>query len=71
MKAMQKRIFDYTAHDFKTASRQQLVDSIRNSEGRTVMVENVVAITPPIDMVSGAEIAAAFGADMITLNCLM
>ncbi|MDO6541654.1 DUF7916 family protein [Photobacterium sanguinicancri] len=67
---MQKRIFDYTAHDFKTASRQQLVDSIRNSEGRTVMVENVVAITPPIDMVSGAEIAAAFGADMITLNCL-
>lgn len=67
---MQKRIFDYTAHDFETASRQQLVESILNSEGRTVMVENVVAITPPIDMVSGAEIAAAFGADMITLNCL-
>nr|WP_175579578.1 dihydrodipicolinate synthase [Vibrio hepatarius] len=34
------------------------------------MVENVVAITPPIDVVSGADIAAAFGADMITLNCL-
>ncbi|MEC6798445.1 dihydrodipicolinate synthase [Photobacterium sp. S4TG1] len=67
---MQKRIFDYTAQDFKTASRNQLVDSIKNSEGRTIMVENVVAIAPPIDMVSGAEIAAAFGADMITLNCL-
>lgn len=67
---MQKRIFDYTAEDFRNASRKQIVNSIRHSEGRTVMVENVVAITPPIDVVSGAEIAAAFGADMITLNCL-
>ncbi|WP_295893839.1 dihydrodipicolinate synthase [uncultured Vibrio sp.] len=67
---MNKRLFDFTANDFQSASRQEIVDSIRNSEGRTIMVENVVAITPPIDIVSGAEIAAAFGADMITLNCL-
>ncbi|KGY08336.1 dihydrodipicolinate synthase [Vibrio sinaloensis] len=67
---MNKRIFDYTAEDFRNATRKQIVDSIRHSEGRTLMVENVVAITPPIDVVSGAEIAAAFGADMITLNCL-
>lgn len=67
---MKKRIFDYTSEDFLHANRQQIVDSIRLSEGRTLMVENVVAITPPIDVVSGAEIAAAFGADMITLNCL-
>lgn len=67
---MKKRIFDYTSEDFRHANRQQIVDSIRRSEGRTLMVENVVAITPPIDVVSGAEIAAAFGADMITLNCL-
>ena len=67
---MKKRIFDYTSEDFRHANRQQIVDSIRLSEGRTLMVENVVAITPPIDVVSGAEIAAAFGADMITLNCL-
>ncbi len=67
---MKKRIFDYTSEDFKAASREQIVESIRNSEGRTLMVENVVAITPPIDVVSGPEIAAAFGADMITLNCL-
>ncbi|ENM5762275.1 dihydrodipicolinate synthase [Vibrio mimicus] len=67
---MKKRIFDYTSEDFRNASRTQIVESIRNSEGRTIMVENVVAITPPIDVVSGAEIAAAFGADMITLNCL-
>ncbi|WP_367990251.1 dihydrodipicolinate synthase [Vibrio sp. NTOU-M3] len=67
---MKKRIFDYTAEDLRHASRKQIVNSIRNSEGRTLMVENVVAITPPLDVVSGAEIAAAFGADMITLNCL-
>jgi hypothetical protein len=67
---VKKRIFDYTSEDFRHANRQQIVDSIRLSEGRTLMVENVVAITPPIDVVSGAEIAAAFGADMITLNCL-
>ncbi|MGF1718978.1 dihydrodipicolinate synthase [Vibrio kyushuensis] len=67
---MKKRIFDYTAEDVRNASRKDIVDSIQNSEGRTIMVENVVAITPPLDVVSGPEIAAAFGADMITLNCL-
>ncbi|ANS85638.1 hypothetical protein VSVS12_01872 [Vibrio scophthalmi] len=67
---MNKRIFDYTAEDFRLANREQLVQAIRHSEGRTLMVENVVALTPPIDMVSGPELAAAFGADMITLNCL-
>ncbi|WP_413110360.1 dihydrodipicolinate synthase [Thaumasiovibrio sp. DFM-14] len=67
---MKKRIFDYTAEDVRNASREQVVNSIRHSEGRTIMVENVVSITPPIDLVSGPEIAAAFGADMITLNCL-
>lgn len=67
---MNKRIFDYTAEDFRLANREQLVQAIRQSEGRTLMVENVVALTPPIDMVSGPELAAAFGADMITLNCL-
>ncbi|ANU36615.1 dihydrodipicolinate synthase [Vibrio scophthalmi] len=67
---MNKRIFDYTAENFRLANREQLVQAIRQSEGRTLMVENVVALTPPIDMVSGPELAAAFGADMITLNCL-
>ena len=67
---MKKRIFDYTSEDVHKATREQVVESIRLSEGRTLMVENVVAIAPPIDVVSGAEIAAAFGADMITLNCL-
>ncbi|WP_064607848.1 DUF7916 family protein [Photobacterium sp. J15] len=67
---MKKRIFDLTRHDIEAMTRVDFVDCIRRSEGRTMMVENVVAMAPPLDLVSGAEIAAAFGADMITLNCL-
>ncbi len=50
--------------------RSDIVDCIARSEGRTLMVENVVSAEPPVDLVSGAEFAAGFGADMITLNCL-
>ncbi|MGR5149892.1 dihydrodipicolinate synthase [Photobacterium alginatilyticum] len=67
---MKKRIFDLTSHDVKNMTRDEIVACIRQSEGRTMMVENVAAMAPLLDLVSGAEIAAAFGADMITLNCL-
>lgn len=67
---MKKRIFDLTSHDVKNMTRAEIVECIKQSEGRTMMVENVVSMAPPLDLVSGAEIAAAFGADMITLNCL-
>ncbi|WP_299019743.1 dihydrodipicolinate synthase [uncultured Photobacterium sp.] len=67
---MKKRIFDLTRHDIANMSRTDIVDCIRRSEGRSMMVENVTSMAPPVDLVSGAEIAAAFGADMITLNCL-
>ncbi len=65
---MNKRIFDITSVDIANMSRSDVVESIRRSEGRTLMVENVVTFNPPYDVVSGAEIAAAFGADLITLN---
>ncbi len=67
---MKKRIFDLTKEDIANISRRDLVDCIRHSEGRSMMVENVVAAEPPFDLVSGAEIAASLGADFITLNCL-
>ncbi|MDX1303063.1 dihydrodipicolinate synthase [Photobacterium sp.] len=67
---MKKRIFDLTSHDVNSMTRTEIVECIKLSEGRTMMVENVVSVAPPLDLVSGAEIAAAFGADMITLNCL-
>ena len=67
---MNKRIFDLTRDDISVITRKELVQCIEGSEGRTLMVENVVSMMPPIDLVTGAEMAAAFGADMITLNCL-
>ena len=67
---MKKRIFDLTRDDIKQMNRASIVECIRRSEGRTMMVENVVSAEPPFDLVSGAEIAAGLGADMITLNCL-
>lgn len=67
---MKKRIFDLTSHDVESMTRAEIVECIKQSEGRTLMVENVVAAAPPFDLVSGAEIAASLGADMITLNCL-
>ncbi|GLO63150.1 hypothetical protein MACH09_36580 [Vibrio sp. MACH09] len=67
---MNKRIFDLTKADIETMTRNELVNCIRASEGRAMMVENVVSAEPPFDLVSGAEIAASLGADFITLNCL-
>ncbi|PFG58354.1 hypothetical protein ATG66_0899 [Vibrio sp. ES.051] len=67
---MKKRIFDLTKADIATMTRTDLVECIRISEGRSMMVENVVSAEPPFDLVSGAEIAASLGADFITLNCL-
>lgn len=63
-----KRIFDLEYNDFMNYSKQELLESIRQSEGRTVMAETVVSVMPLLDGISNAETASAFGADMITLN---
>ena len=54
--------------DAKRNLGQELLESIKQSEGRTVMSETVVSIMPLLDGVSNAETASAFGADMVTLN---
>jgi hypothetical protein len=65
---MTVRLIDANPSDFSKFSASDLVKSIRGSEGRVVMAE-VIAIAPPvIDKVSNAELAAAFGADMILMN---
>lgn len=63
-----KRIFDLEYKDFMNYSKQELLGSIKTSEGRTVMSETVISIMPLLDGVSNAETASAFGADMVTLN---
>ncbi|MGC8786717.1 MAG: haloacid dehalogenase-like hydrolase [Anaerolineae bacterium] len=65
---MVKRILDAYASDFRAMSKAELLESIRLAEGRTVCAEVVCTTLPLIDGVTNAEVAAACGADLITLN---
>lgn len=65
---MVKRILDAYASDFRVMSKAELLESIRLAEGRTVCAEVVCTTLPLIDGVTNAEVAAACGADLITLN---
>nr|MBC7244743.1 haloacid dehalogenase-like hydrolase [Chloroflexota bacterium] len=65
---MVKRILDANASDFRAMSKAELLESIRLAEGRTVCAEVVCTTLPLIDGVTNAEVAAACGADLITLN---
>lgn len=63
-----KRIFELTLKDIEDMDKNTLIETIKNSEGRTVMAETVITVPPLIYGVSNLELAAAFGSDMITLN---
>ncbi|WP_069998939.1 DUF7916 family protein [Cellulosilyticum sp. I15G10I2] len=63
-----KRVFDLTLKDIESMNAAKLKEAIKASEGRTVMAEVITSYTPYIKGVSNIEMAASFGADMITLN---
>ncbi|MEN8078339.1 haloacid dehalogenase-like hydrolase [Clostridioides difficile] len=63
-----KRIFELTNGDIEVLNKNDLKNIIKNSEGRSVMAETIISYTPYIKEVSNPELAASFGADMITLN---
>ena len=63
-----KRILDCQSSDFMRMSRQELLDAIAASEGRTIACETIGAITPMLGDVTNAEFAAAMGADILLLN---
>ena len=63
-----KRIIDCRASDFLSMTRQDLLDSIANCEGRTVCCETVGVFQPMLADVTNAEFAAAMGADLLLLN---
>lgn len=65
-----KRILDCRASDFLTFNRNDLIESIRKAEGRTVLAEVIPTVQPLYPEVTNAELARAFGADMILLNML-
>ena len=63
-----KRILDCQSSDFCSMSRQDLLDAIAGSEGRTVACETIGAIMPMLGDITNAEFAAAMGADILLLN---
>ena len=63
-----KRIIDCRSSDFLSMTRQDLLDSIANCEGRTVCCETVGSYQPMLGDVTNAEFAAAMGADLLLLN---
>ncbi|MDK2877874.1 MAG: hypothetical protein PWR06_590 [Thermoanaerobacteraceae bacterium] len=63
-----KRIFELCHNEIMAMEKRDLIETIRASEGRTVMAEVIINCPPLVYGVSNPELAAAFGADMITLN---
>lgn len=63
-----KRLLDCTASDFERMTGKELKQAILASEGRTIVAEVIGAVTPYYPAVTNAEMAAAFGADLILLN---
>lgn len=51
-------------------NREELLQSIRASDGRVVLSENIVTRETIVAEVTNAEIAKSFGADLILLNTL-
>lgn len=65
---MVKRLISANASDILNFTAEELKQSIKASEGRVILSENVAPRESFIGDITNAEIAKAFGADMILLN---
>lgn len=65
---MVKRLLSANASDILNFTSAELKQSIKANEGRTVVSENVVLREPVVGDITNAEVARAFGADLILLN---
>ncbi|MCD7808573.1 MAG: haloacid dehalogenase-like hydrolase [Erysipelotrichaceae bacterium] len=63
-----KRLLNCTASEMKNLTKDELKQAILASEGRTIMTETVVSLQPLLNDVTNAELAVAFGSDMVLLN---
>jgi hypothetical protein len=63
-----KRLLDCSASDFRKMTGKQLKQSIQASEGRVIVAEVIGEFAPLYPAVTNAELAAAFGADLLLLN---
>ena len=65
---MPKRLLDCCASDFRSFSKNDLLESIQKSEGRVIACETIGTVQPLLGNVTNAEFAAAMGADILLLN---
>ncbi|ATH59131.1 MULTISPECIES: PEP phosphonomutase [Staphylococcus] len=65
---MVKRLLSANASELIEMTGKELKQSIKASAGRVVLSENIVTETPMVPDISNAELARAFGADLILLN---
>ena len=63
-----RRILDADSSDLLAMSGAELAESIRLAEGRTIAAEVLCDAASPVEGVSHGELAAAFGADIVTLD---
>lgn len=63
-----KRLISCDTSDLLKMSKKQKLESILASEGRVSMSESVVVMQSQLPPLSNAELACAFGADMLLLN---
>lgn len=67
---MVKRLISANASEILQMTPTDLKKSIKASDGRVILAENVVTRTPVIPDITNAELSRAFGADLILLNGL-
>lgn len=65
-----KRLISADTSEILGFTPAELKQSIRASEGRVVLSENITVLIPQVTDITNAEIARAFGADLILLNFL-
>ena len=65
-----KRLISANASEILAMNASELKQSIKASEGRVILSENVATRETYIGDITNAEIARAFGADLILLNCV-
>ena len=63
-----KRMLDPQGATLRDMSRQELLEAIAGSEGRTIACETIGSIVPMLGDITNAEFAAAMGADILLLN---
>ncbi|WP_158783327.1 haloacid dehalogenase-like hydrolase [Pantoea sp. BAV 3049] len=65
---MVKRYLDCSASELAALQARELLDSLRQSEGRIIVSETISAVQPLLMSVTNAELAASQGADLLLLN---